>query len=216
MKPRLFFILSTALVVVIMALILVVSIGLASFISFGLRLNGHESLLGFGTRGPLLFLAVFPWGLALIDLALIAVLAWLLRRFKFGYRKPLLILVAVLVVGAAAIGLGIDRESRFHDDRYEEAEAGELLGPLETLYESARMSAPEEYGIYRGFVISKEDDSFMLTHDDHDNDEDDGTWKVYSPPGFVMELLQLGDRVYVAGEREEDGIEAYGVRILER
>lgn len=216
MKPRLFFVLTTVLVVSITLLIFFISVWLASFISFGLRLSGNESLLGFGTQGSLLFLTVFPWGLAILDLLLVTLLAWLLRRFRFGYRRPLLYLLVALVIGAAAMGLLFDRETDFHDERFEEAEAGELFGPLESLYESLHSIAPEEHGIFRGFVLQVGEDSFVLTHDDHDNDEDDGTWTVRPPRGFDMKTVRVGDRVYVAGEREEEEIEAYGVRILDR
>jgi len=216
MKPRLFFVLKTVAIISIAVLILVISVWLASFISFGLRLSGNESLLGFGTRGSFIFFALFPWGLVVLDLVLIALLAWLLRRFKFGYRRPLLYLLGALVVGGAAVGLLFDRETRFHDDRFEEAEAGELFGPLESLYESAHPRAPEEYGVYRGFVLDTDEDSFVLTHDDHDNDEDDGTWTVRPPRGFDVKTVHVGDRVYVVGEREDGEIEAYGIRILDR
>lgn len=216
MKPRLFFVLKTVLVISIAALILLISVWLTSFISFGLRLSGNESLLGFGSRGTLIFLNVFPWGLATLNLVLLALLAWLLRRFKFGYRKPLLYLLIALVIGGVAVGLLFDRETRFHDDRFEEAEAGELFGPLESFYEMAHSRAPEEHGVYRGFVLEVREESFVLTHDDHDNDEDDGTWTVSPPMNYDIKTLKVGDRVYVAGEREGGEIEAYGVRILNR
>ena len=216
MKPRLFFVGKTVLVIFVAVLILLISVWLISFISFGLRLSGNESLLGFGTRGSLMFLTVFPWWLAVVDLVLIASLTWLVRRFTFGYRSSVLSLIVVLIVGGIVSGFLFDRETRFHDERFEEAEAGELFGPLESLYESAYSKAPEEHGIFRGFVLEVFENSFVLTHDDHDNDEDDGTWTVRPPQSFDMKTIQPGDRVYVAGEREEGEIEAYGVRILDR
>ncbi|HWU24747.1 MAG TPA: hypothetical protein VN086_03280 [Candidatus Paceibacterota bacterium] len=216
MKPRFFFVLKTALVIAITVLILLISVWLASFISFGLRLSGNDSLLGFGTRGILMFIAVFPWWLALIDLALIALLAWLLRHFKFGYRKPVLYLLGALIVGGVAGGLLFDRETPFHDDRFHEAESGELFAPLESLYEGAHTKAPEDQGIYRGFVVTVAPDSFVLTHDDYDNSPDDGTWTVRPPSGFDIRMVRVGDRVYVGGEKDGNVIEAYGVRILDR
>lgn len=216
MRPRFFFLLKTALVVLIAALILLLSVWLASFISFGLRLNGHESLLGFGAQGPITFLIIFPWSLAIVDLILIGLLGWLLRRFKFGYRRPFVYLMVALLLIGALTGLLFDRETSFHDDRFEEAEAGELFGLFENLYESAASIAPEEHGIFRGFVLEVGRESFVLTHDDHDRDEDDGAWAVLPPAGFDMQTVRVGDRVYVAGERENGVIEAYGVRILER
>ncbi|KND49270.1 MAG: hypothetical protein AB203_02645 [Parcubacteria bacterium C7867-008] len=216
MKPRLFFVLKSVCIILITVFILLISVWLVSFISFGLRLTGNESLLGFGAKGSLIFLVLFPWWLALLDLGLVALLAWLVRRFSFGYRRPLLYLLIALTVCGAASGLLFDRETRFHDDRFEEAEAGELFGPLESLYESAHLKAPEEHGVYRGFVLDIGERSFTLTHDDNDNDEDDGEWTVLPPTNFDMKMIRIGDRVYVAGEREDQEIEAYGLRILDR
>jgi hypothetical protein len=216
MKPRLFFVLKAALVTILMVLILTLSVWLASFISFGLRLSGHESLLGFGARGIGIFVSIFPWWLALLDLLLIGLVSWLLRRFKFGYRKPVLYLLGGVLVCGVGAGLLFDRETSFHDDRLEEAEAGELGGPLESVYERTRQPAPEEYGIYRGYVVSTDERSFVITHDDFDDDDDDGSWTILPPRQFDMRQVQVGDRVYVAGEREGESIEAYGIKVLER
>ncbi len=214
MRPRLYFVIKTMIVLVLATFIFLVSIWLVSFISFGLRLSGNESLLQFGTRGTYLFLMLFPWGLALLDVALIVLLGWIVRRFRFGYRKPLLYVFGVAVAVIVLAGLLFDRETPFHDDRFEEAEAGELVSPFGFIYESAHSKTPEEHGVYRGFVLEVREDSFVLTHDDHDEDEDDGTWNVVPPLGFDIGTLRVGDKVYVVGEREEGSVEAYGVRVL--
>lgn len=214
MRPRIYFVLATLVTIFVTVLILLTSVLLVSFISFDLRMSGHESLLAFGARGSLTFLSVFPWGLALFDIALVVLLAWLLRRFRFGYRKPLLALLLILLGAGAISGLLFDRETNFHDDRYEEAEAGELFAPLESLYERVSERAPQEQGIYRGFVTDIEDESFTLTFDDHDRDEDDGVWNVLPPDAFDITTLMVGDRVYVAGDADDTVIRAYGIRVL--
>ena len=81
--------------------------------------------------------------------------------------------------------------------------------PLQELYESARPPAPENEGIHRGYVTGIVSGSFLMTYDDHDHDGDDGIWVVIPPSGFDTASLQIGDKVYVAGDR--DGIAA-GVR----
>lgn len=215
MRSRLFFILKSAIVLGVALLILLLTIFLASFIFFGLRVGGHEALLGFGARGVLPFLSVFPWPLLLLDIALLILLESLLHRFKFAYRRPLLYIFLGLLVLAGTLGLLLDRETPFHDDRLEEAEQGELIEPLELIYESARQTPPEELGVYRGFVTQVEEKDFVMTNNDNDSDEDDGTWRVESIEGTEQDEVEVGDRVYVAGDREDDVIRAYGVRVLE-
>ncbi len=214
MRPKFFFLLKALAVALVAALVLAVSIFLASFIFFGIRLSGNESLLHFGWRGVPIFLQVFPWALALIDLALIVLLEWLLRRFRFAYSRPvLLILIGLLiVVGGASIAL--ERGTRFHDDLFEFAEHEGLPPFLRDLYINAHQRPPEELGAFRGVVIDIDDDAFVITHDDFDNDEDDGTWKVIPPPEFELETINTGDRVYVGGDEDDGVIEAYGIRIL--
>lgn len=214
MRPRIYFILKAAVVVFVAVLVLLLSVFLSSFIFFGLRFSGHDSLLGFGYRGIELFVSLFPWPLALLNVALIFILEWLLHRFRFIYRRSLLYLFLILIVAAATFGLVIDRETDFHDARFEEAERGELIEPLEQLYESAHTKLPEERGIYRGSVTEVHESSFEMVSDDFDADEDDGTWKVFPPKEEDLSEIIEGDRVYVAGEREEDGVHAYGMREL--
>lgn len=214
MRSKSFFIATVSFTIILSLLVLIVSIWLASFISFGLRITGHESLLGFGSRGLALFLSVFPWGLAVLDLALITLLVWVLQRFRFVYRTPILIILAILVAIGTGSGLLLDRETGFHDGRFEKAEAGELPVPLQDLYENARPVAPEDQGIYRGYVTRIVSGSFLMTYDDHDQDGDEGMWVVIPPSGFDTASLRIGDKVYVAGDRDGKTIEAYGVRTL--
>ncbi|KND47087.1 MAG: hypothetical protein AB199_01505 [Parcubacteria bacterium C7867-004] len=216
MRPGSFFIAKVLFTLVVSLLVLLLSIWLASFISFDLRITGHESLLGFGSRGLALFFSIFPWGLATLDLILIALLVWMLQHFRFVYRTPLLFIIAILIVFGTASGLLFDRETGFHDDRFEEAEAGELPIPIQELYENVLPTAPEDQGIYRGYVTGIVSGAFLMTYDDNDHDEDDGTWIVMGPSGFDTSALRIGDKVYVAGDRDGKTIEAYGVRTLAR
>lgn len=216
MKPRFFFVLKLGLILFIAALIAVVSIFLVSFISFAIRLNGHDSLLGFGSRGFFLFLELFPWFWLLLDLVLIVLLGWILRRFKFAYRRSLLLVLVVLSIIAGAVGIVFDHGTRFHDDRLDEAERGELFMPFESLYERVHTRAPAEFGVYRGFVVRIAETDFSITYDDGDGDFDDGMWRIVPPDDFEVEELFIGDRVYVAGDEDGDVIRAYGVHILDR
>jgi hypothetical protein len=115
MRPKIYFTLKVAALVLITLAVLVISIFIFNFILFSSRINGHESLLGFGPRGILTFLEFFPWWLLGIDIALIILLEWLLRQFRFGYKSPVLYLLLTLLVVTASTAFLIDRGTAFND-----------------------------------------------------------------------------------------------------
>ena len=130
MRPKLHFTLQTILAFMVAGLVLLLSVAIANFILFGLRVNGHESLLSFGPRGLAAFFLVFPWPLLILDILFIFILEKLLRRFKFGYRSPVLYLLIALVAGALALGLAFDRGTSFNDSMLQHADRGELPSPF--------------------------------------------------------------------------------------
>jgi hypothetical protein len=214
MRPKLHFTLQTILTFVVATIVLVLSVAIANFILFGLRINGHESLLAFGPRGLFAFLLVFPWPLLALDILFIFILEKLLRRFKFGYRSPVLYLLIVLIAGALALGLALDRGTSFNDDLLRHADRGELPPPFGDVYEGVRVPAPHGKGIYRGVILEIATSSFQLMHDDRDHDVDDDVYTVILPSDAPVSSLMTGDRVYVAGDREGSVIHAFGVHML--
>ncbi len=214
MRPKLYFTSQVALAGLVALTILVVSIAIVSFILFGLRVNGHEALLSFGLRGVSAFLLVLPWPLLVLDILLVIFLERLLRRFKFGYRSPILYLMVGLVGVAVVSGLLLDRGTPMNDALLHRAEHGGLPPPFGELYEHARVPAPHDRGIYRGTILEIATTSLRLQHDDLDNDHDDTGYLVLLPPGFDIRPLFIGEKVYVAGDKEGDAIRAFGVQPL--
>lgn len=214
MRPRALFLLKALAVLGVAFLVLLLSILIASFMFFALRVGGHDSLLGFGPRGIIPFLEVFPWPLLLLDIALLAFLEMLLREFRFVYRRSLLYLFLILLAVAGASGLLIDSRTSFHHDRFIDAEQGRLPPPIRGVYTGARGIPPERLGVYRGFVMQVDETSFTMTRDDQDHDEDDRRWTVIPSPRFPLNHLSPGDHIYVAGDRKGEDIQAYGIHVL--
>lgn len=214
MRPKLYFILKASAVAFVAFLVLAVSVFLASFIFFAIRLNGSDSLLGFGPRGLGLFLETFPWPLALLDLVLILGLEWLLRRFRFAYSRSVLLILLALLAVVGGIGVTVSQTTRFHDDLFEHAEREGLPPPLGAFYRGAHQKPPEELGVYRGVVTTIGSETFVLTHEDFDQDQDEGDWVIAPPDGFDIAVIQIGDRVFVAGDIDGEIVRAYGIRIL--
>jgi hypothetical protein len=216
MRPKFHFTFDAFLAALVALVILGVSIALVSFIFFSLRIAGHESLLGFGPRGILAFIFIFPWPLLLLDVLLVLFLETLLRRFKFGYRSPVLYLLIVLIAIAGAAGIAIDRTTHVNDDLLDRADHGGLPPPFGEVYEHVHAPVPRDHGIFRGVVQSISTSTFVMSHDDFDPDVD-GLYTVILPTQFPTSMLSQGDRVYVAGDPEgSTTVRAFGIRVLRK
>lgn len=215
MRPKFYFFLKALLVALVACVVLALSIFLASFIVFGMRLSGSDALLSFGSRGFIVFLQVFPWLLVLIDIGLLILLESLLRRFRFAYSRSVLYMLLALIVIVGSFSVVIEREGHFHEGLFEHSRREGLPPPFQNFYEGAPKPPPHDLGVYRGIVVSRDEDTFVITHDDFDHDEDDGTWTVLIPEAFDETSIEIGDRFFVAGDEEEGIIRAYGIKELE-
>jgi len=191
-------------------LALAVSTFVLSFILFSVHESGEQFLLGFGGRGVATFLALFPWLLLIADIVLLFVLEWLLQGFKWGYRFSLLsVFLTVLILSAAlATLLSFTPLHRALLDRADRND----LPVVGNMYENIRSSHGAQ-GVFRGTITSIRGNEIVITHDDGDHDEDDGTWTVTLPQRGVP-ALSIGDRVYVFGSSNGQSVEAYGIQML--
>lgn len=206
MRSKTFFALRAVTSIVLTALILVLSSMISSFVLFSLNETGHAFLLGFGGRGIVAFLLLFPWPLFSVDLALIFLLDWLLRGFSFGYRFSVLSLFAGICGVSLLIALVINTTSlhhllEMHADRGELPIAGGL-------YEDTRRPH-HEFGVFRGIVGTISTSSFIMIHDDRDVDADDASY-IVTLPNEIPPPLSPGDHVFVFG----DGIGSSSVRAV--
>jgi hypothetical protein len=97
-----------------------------------------------------------------------------------------------------------------HTVLFKKAEMNELPvigGIYEAIYDSH-----ETEGVLRGYVTSIHANSLVISHNDSDNDTDDGVWNVILPSGpNTSEHYYVGEKVYVAGKINGDNIYAYGI-----
>ncbi len=214
MRSSAFFKAEFVLIVLVSLITLILTIGLAGFIFFGLRVNGHDSLLAFGPRGIGAFLHVFPWPLFILDLFFLFVLQALIRRFAFGYRRPIFVVLIILFVGGGVSALLLDRETPLHDRLMEESRHGRLPPPFADVYGNVRGPAPHEQGIYRGVITEVRADSLVIQHDDLDIDQDDIGYVVILPPSQTPASFSIGQNVYVYGSESHGTITAEGIEVL--
>jgi hypothetical protein len=212
MRPRMFFVAQVLAIDAGALCAFFVAVFFISFVLFALRESGAASLLRFGSRGLAVFFSVFPWLTIGFVAVLVVAIEWLLRKFTFGYRAPILRVfagvVAFTIVASVLLAL-----SPLHRALLDRAD-NDALPVLGEMYESVHASH-RDAGIFRGVVTSVATSSFVISHNDFDRDADDGTWTVMPPAGAgVGSTVQLGEKVYIAGDVEGGIIRAYGIQQL--
>ena len=207
---RLYFMLHVAAVVLVALVVLTLSVLIFNFILFSIRINNHDSLLGFGPRGLETFLLIFPWPLLLIDVALVFVLESLLRRFRFAYKIPVLYLLAGLILAAAACALFIDSGTNVNDRLLNRADRHELpfFGDV---FEQARRPMPGS-GVCVCTITAIAGDTLQVADTRSGSTTDLTVLLPPNDPRATTTSLKVGDTVMIAGDVEQGVIHAFGVR----
>ncbi len=215
MRPRAYFVAKVAVLALVAVAIVLVSIFLLNFILFSIRISSQDALLGFGARGLAAFLALFPWGLLIIDVLLIAGAQWLVREFKAGYTLPISYVLMGLLAAVIVGGAFLDRAG-LNDQLLERFERDELHGPLGDLYKSARILPPPGRGVCQCLITSINGNTLQVK-----DLRSAATLTVIIPtddPHATTSGLSVGDVVFVAGDGDGDEddmvIRAFGIRKL--
>jgi hypothetical protein len=212
MRPRLYFTLKVVASVLLSLLVLTISVFLFNFIIFGIHESGGDSLLSFGSRGFWLFLQVFPWWILVVDAGLIVLLQLLLRQFSFGYKSPVLFLLGGLLVATLFVGFVVERTTTFNDFLRGQADLKHLPGPFNDLYERAG-DAPSPGNTCRCTITAIEGNTIYA------DDIDLATTTrlvIQVPPNnanVTTAGLTVGEKVFIAGDRDGNTIEAFGIHI---
>jgi hypothetical protein len=212
MRPKIYFTLQIAALVLVALATLVVSIIIFNFILFSIRINSHDSLLYFGPRGFEAFLSFFPWPFLLADILLVFMLEFLVRRFRFGTRIPVLYLLLGIFLLTGVTALALDRGTDVNDRLLVRADQRQLPPPLNDFYGGARRHMSPESGVCKCVVVAIEGSKLTLR-----DLTDTTTIVVLLPPNdprATTTSLRVGDMVLVAGDVERGMIRAFGLRKL--
>ncbi len=211
MHSRAYFIFRAALAGAAALLVLAGALFVLSFLFFSVHESGVGYLLEFGEHGIRAFAVLFPWTSLLLFVVFILILEMLVRRFEFSYRFPLLrIFLWILIIGIA--GSMLIGFTPLHASLLSAADKDELplLGPW---YEQVHDSHVEQ-GVYRGDITAVAPAYFVISHNDTDNDSDEGTWSIVPPTGFSTGTIAVGEKAYVAGQLKNGIVYAYGIHIV--
>jgi len=210
MHSRTYFALKVSGALALAALILLITVFIGNFVFFMLRINGHGALLSLGTHGWSIFLRVFPWWLLITDIALAALLAWVVRHFQFGYRKPIIVVFLALAAAALAGGFALDEGTPLNDRLLHEADRGALPFVLDDFYKGARRAPPND-SAFRGTVVSVQQGSFSLA----DPDFDDVRMVIPADPSQSFSSVFIGETVLVIGSEDRGVIHAVAVHQID-
>jgi hypothetical protein len=213
MKPKTYFMLKLAALVAVLLGVLIFSVFICNFILFSIRVSGHGTLLSFGPQGVLQFLRFFPWLYLILDIALIVLLEWLVRQFRFGYKIPALRLLFGILLFTMVVSVFIDRVTPFNDKLLDKAEHHHLSQPLGNFYEHARRPPPPDSGVCRCTILTVEGNTVTAESADHE----DALFTIVVPENNAQidyDSLKVGNTVFVAGRFVDGILHAFGIHAL--
>jgi hypothetical protein len=210
MRSKAYFVARIIALALVALAVLAISIFLANFILFGIRINSHDALLGFGPRGLLLFVRMFPWPLLIIDIGLIILLEWLLRKFRFGYKSPVLYLFIGIIALSASAGFLIDRETDVNDRLLNRADRHELPG-FDDVFEGARHAPPPGTAACHCTITAINGNILQATGFEQ------GTTTlrtlIVRPEDPVLSTLNVGDTIFAIGDEDGATIHVFGIKL---
>jgi hypothetical protein len=206
MKPKWHFVLRATLLVAGIILAVLALLYLISFIIFILHQTGTWFVPGFGISGISEFLISFPWMIVLVSAIFIVLLEILVRRYSFGYQKPLLYttvgILALVTVGGFVVAATPLHRSLFDSAREEHLPFG---GGFYKLF-----GTPHRDNVAIGSITEIKDDTEYMIQDRRDmifeiiyNDDTD------FPDG---QDFNVGDSIAVFGNRNANTIQAVGIK----
>ncbi len=210
MRPRWHFVLRTILAVIGIVFLFIFALYLVNLAIFLLNDSGLIFVPMFGMIGILEFLVSAPWMLLVGALIFIAVLELLVRKFSFGYRKPLLYSI-VGIVAIVALGSGMVYTIVPSEILERIAEQG---GYLEHGRQLRGPGFPPPANVHPGMISKMTRDGFVLENRAGESYVVTITSETRFPDGTD---LADGDRVVVLGSvTGTDTIDAMGVRRIDQ
>ena len=173
-----------------------------SIIIFSLRFSGAWYVAGFGSNSLLPLIMVFPWVWLLATAATILGIDYLMRRFRFVYRKNILFVSGLVSVVILGIGLGLER-SRVHDKMVQGNKRMRHMSPL-----YGDVDAFPKQGILVGRVVEIGSDTAVL------ETRSDKELTIEIPPHALAQFgtFSIGDVIVTVGRWEGGTYSAIGVR----
>lgn len=179
------------------ALFIAILVMVAGFILYWAGYNYDLLSGGYGLSGPLSFVQSFPYLPAAAFLIVLAALVFILRRYDFSYKKPLLFILAFVVAAVAALGYLWSRQPA--GARFYQREGGYY-----------RMGMMDNANAVSGIVVSVSQGGFSLQDLGGKTVQVAVTGTTHYPFGKP----RAGDTVRTVGAWKGEVFEAFGVRVF--
>lgn len=204
MKPKIYFLFRSFLIIGIFVGVLILSSFLFSFVHFYLVSSGIWHLPRFGLEGIFLFFKSLPWLIIILGIFSIFILETLSLKFRLSFQKPLLFSLFVIFF-IVLLGAFFLNKSNFHFHLLRQTKEGKLFSPVRPLYLEYPSRKFKKF--HRGTIEKVSTSSLFIQGLDGETIE----VKFEKPPLF-FENLKIGDSVVVFGERENGRMRAKKIR----
>lgn len=208
MKPRWHFVVRASLLIVGIILVSLSLVYLASFIVFILRQTGVLFVPEFGLHGINVFLMATPWLLVLIALVFIALLQILIKKYSFGYGRPLMYSAIGIMVLVVLAGYLVERTS-LHQRLFRQAE-NQNLPFAGGLYRQFGERRPDN--ITAGVITEILENGYKINSHNEEIVVIVVTPETKLPP---QTSFNVGDMIVALGKREADKVIAEGIRMFD-
>ena len=214
MKPRWQFMLYSGLAILGIIAVLLALLFMASLVVFFLRHTGAWFAPAFGIRGWFDFVGGVPWLLVALIACLAALLEYLMKRYAFVYKRPLLASIGGIAIIVLFGGfISASAVEPFHARMLFFADHGEAPPPLNFFYGRTSRPAPPD-GLYRGMIVQSGDHRFVIIDRNRA-----GTTTVLVTPDTRLPYggdFTVGKYVIVVGDRVgTDTLQAYGIQQID-
>ncbi len=210
MKPRVYFIVKTILIVGLLILAFLLALYFSSLIIFVLRINDIFLFHGMGFQVIRNILLSFPWYLVFLVVGLVILVEVVAKRFNFIYRKPLIASLLIIIILVFLSSFLIEKSSLHHSFfRLAEQERLPLAGRM---YRD--LGNLEIENVYFGKILGEKDNLWIMELDSGEEVSLKITEKIRGRRAFSE--IEQGSKVIVVGELEEGSIDVESFKRIER
>lgn len=208
MKPKWHFVARAVLLIVGTILLSLCIMYVASFIIFIMRQNGFYFVSSYGWHGVNVLLTTIPWILIGLTILFIIVLQILIKKYSFGYGKPLMY-SALGIIGLVIIGGLLLEKTSIHQGIFKEAEDNRL-----SFFGAMYREFGEEHSdrITIGRIRELLANGYRIENPTSDNIMVIVTPETKLPRGS---MLQVGDVIFVVGHEDKNIVEAEGIHVFD-
>lgn len=202
--PKFIFSLKGLLFILVIVIVLSFVLFLTSFIIYALQVSDLWYLPKFGLKGVELLFGNFPWILILIVLFFIIVLEFLVNRYSFSYRHPLLDSAVAIIFVVVIISFFI-RQTSVHEKIYGDVKEN---GPsiIKSFYDAYNKPTSDQF--HPGTIVEVNNNGFILENRDRTTTTVIVSKETKIRPGFK---IYKGGKLLIVGKITNNVLQAEAI-----